>query len=461
MAKISGKWQWNEILNPDGITVNGLTIYEINFTSNSSSYTSIVFSVTSSGYVAVNYRYFNYDTGSFDIVNITESYTNNTIAAYRVIDFGATEQEIDDVFYNWFIANAKVYSSGSGTGGGTGGDDNTGNGDNTGTGGGDNTGTGDGGNTGGGTGGSTGTPSSGVYVFCGANCRYEGMTKEQIYTAIMQAVNEGKISNIDAGFITTIKTINNNSIKFFYGTQAEYNALSESQKKNLHAIITDDSTIDGLTKAIEELKGDIESIYIRKLDMFSAPIESTHLTGGVGYYYIHLKQAGAESGKDGCYITSTGLVYWDMIATGISLPVIGGDRLYITSSGEIKIYREISGVEQDYTNMYTIYVAKISTEAAREFSVTYDIDAYAEITSDNIPYTVRNGGGYYISFEPLNNRFITSYSVIMGDVDVTNAKNADGTKICTAGYNGEYLNIKINSVSGNLKITVGTDTDWK
>ena len=93
-----------------------------------------------------------------------------------------------------------------------------------------------------------------VYVLCDANCKWEGMTKEQILTAITQAVNEGTISNIDTGFVQTIKTITGTALKFFVGTQAEYNALTAAQKQNLFALITNDTTKEGLLAAIEELR---------------------------------------------------------------------------------------------------------------------------------------------------------------------------------------------------------------
>lgn len=97
-----------------------------------------------------------------------------------------------------------------------------------------------------------------VYVICGNNCKYEGMTKEQILTAIMQAVNEGTISNIDTGFITTVKTINDKPLKFFVGTQAEYDALTNEQRENLFAIITNDTAKQGLAEALTQLSQDIE-----------------------------------------------------------------------------------------------------------------------------------------------------------------------------------------------------------
>jgi hypothetical protein len=93
-----------------------------------------------------------------------------------------------------------------------------------------------------------------VYVICDANCKWEGMTKEQIYTAIAQAVSTGRIRDIDTGFIQTIKTINGTPLKFFVGTQAEYDVLSEGQKQNLFAIITNDTAKEGITATIETLQ---------------------------------------------------------------------------------------------------------------------------------------------------------------------------------------------------------------
>lgn len=93
-----------------------------------------------------------------------------------------------------------------------------------------------------------------VYVICDQNCKFEGMTKEQILTAITQAVNEGTIGDIDTGFVTTIKTINGTALKFFVGDQATYDELTDAEKINLFAVITNDTTKEGILAAIAELQ---------------------------------------------------------------------------------------------------------------------------------------------------------------------------------------------------------------
>jgi hypothetical protein len=98
------------------------------------------------------------------------------------------------------------------------------------------------------------------YVLCDSNCKFESMTKEQILTAITQAVNEGTIGDIDTGFITTVKTINGTPLKFFVGSQYEYETLTDDEKKNLFAVITNDTTKEALFSAIEELRNEIDGI---------------------------------------------------------------------------------------------------------------------------------------------------------------------------------------------------------
>ena len=91
------------------------------------------------------------------------------------------------------------------------------------------------------------------YCICEDNCRFPTMTKEQILTAITQAVESGVIKDVDTGFVQTIKTINGKSLKFFVGTQAEYEALTADEKNGLFAVITNDTTKESLLQAIEKI----------------------------------------------------------------------------------------------------------------------------------------------------------------------------------------------------------------
>lgn len=68
------------------------------------------------------------------------------------------------------------------------------------------------------------------YVLCDANCKYESLTKEEIYAAIADATGNVP-SGVDEAFITSIKELHtNNNIQFWVGTEAEYNALGINGK---------------------------------------------------------------------------------------------------------------------------------------------------------------------------------------------------------------------------------------
>ena len=99
-----------------------------------------------------------------------------------------------------------------------------------------------------------------VYVICDQNCKFEGMTKEQILTAISQAVESGEIKDIDAGFIQTVKTINGVPLRFFVGEKWAYDDLSDEQKENLFAIITNDTTKEELFEELEALQKRVKEL---------------------------------------------------------------------------------------------------------------------------------------------------------------------------------------------------------
>lgn len=98
------------------------------------------------------------------------------------------------------------------------------------------------------------------YVVCDYGCKFESMTKEQILTAIMQAVENGEIRDVDIGFVTTIKTVNGKRLKFFFGEQSEYEALTDAEKDDLLAIITNDTSKEALENAIAVLQKNYEAL---------------------------------------------------------------------------------------------------------------------------------------------------------------------------------------------------------
>ena len=207
-----------------------------------------------------------------------------------------------------------------------------------------------------------------VYVICDQNCKLEGMTKEQIYAAILQAVNEGTIGNIDAGFITTIKTINGLPLKFFVGEQSAYDELTAEQKSNLFAIITNDTTKDGINKAIEQLQTDLEElleglengdIIVKKAKTLVSDMKKIILLNG------HIPKNSIETGFT-YVIIACEKTYTDKMSTFvISIPFKDNVTVYSPKSGSGYFLRySTNGIEfrDPDGNIYypeIVYVRKI------------------------------------------------------------------------------------------------------
>lgn len=97
------------------------------------------------------------------------------------------------------------------------------------------------------------------FVLDEKNCLTESMSKEQILAAIVQAVEEGEIRDVDTGFVTKLKESNyNRQIKFWVGTQAEYNAM-QNPPDNVLYLITDPNLEDDLQNQIDALETTIEA----------------------------------------------------------------------------------------------------------------------------------------------------------------------------------------------------------
>jgi hypothetical protein len=98
------------------------------------------------------------------------------------------------------------------------------------------------------------------YVIRNDNCKFEGMTKEQILTAIQQAISTGQITDIDTGFVEKIKEQNKRqALKFWVGTQAQYNAIATPESDTFY-IISDDTTEADFVAALEKVSKDVKAL---------------------------------------------------------------------------------------------------------------------------------------------------------------------------------------------------------
>ena len=99
-------------------------------------------------------------------------------------------------------------------------------------------------------------PNRTYYVRCKTGCLAEALTKEQTLAAIAQAMQTGEVKNVDAGFITRVKEQNaDDTIFFWLGTTAEYNAIPEADRlENCLYIKTDDTFETDVVKTLLEFE---------------------------------------------------------------------------------------------------------------------------------------------------------------------------------------------------------------
>ena len=74
--------------------------------------------------------------------------------------------------------------------------------------------------------------------------------------AVKDATARNMIENLQK-----LKTVTGGTIKFFVGTQAEYDTLTETQKQDLFALITDDKTHEELVKQLENINNINDEAY--------------------------------------------------------------------------------------------------------------------------------------------------------------------------------------------------------
>lgn len=73
---------------------------------------------------------------------------------------------------------------------------------------------------------------------------------DNVETQVGEFVND----YVESGLVKTVKTINEKSFRYFVGTQSEYDALTDAEKENLFAIITDDVTKEELMARLNEVE---------------------------------------------------------------------------------------------------------------------------------------------------------------------------------------------------------------
>lgn len=228
-----------------------------------------------------------------------------------------------------------------------------------------------------------------VYVLCDANCKWEGMTKEQILTAIAQAVETGTISDIDTGFVQTIKTINGHPLKFFVGEQSEYEALTAEDKQDLFAIITNDTNKEGIINAITALTTEVTEVHNGLLDgsfivknaenaeivkALSSPIKTCEKNIAYGDDKIPLE---FERGKT--YAVCIEDIYVSTHTYGTVIVTIPKDGYTLVESSAAYTRHTISGVSKVYPTFLRLIVGG--------WTMYYIVDGVENLAVGNYKFT--------------------------------------------------------------------------
>lgn len=162
------------------------------------------------------------------------------------------------------------------------------------------------------------------YCFCGSNCKYETMTKEQIMAAIAQATGVTDIDP-DAGFISKVKETNGRYVTFWVGTQAQYNALQVKEENCLY-IITDDTSKADFEKTVADMQVACDDALAAAAAVKSVDISSEMvftIEGFAGSYISYRKFV---------YAPALGIVFYGMMFAWETAALNAGDQIVLTSS---------------------------------------------------------------------------------------------------------------------------------
>ena len=172
-----------------------------------------------------------------------------------------------------------------------------------------------------------------------------------------------------------VKTVNDTLLKFFVGTQSEYDVLTDEQKQNLFALITDDMSKEQFDAIIEKVNKDIgeiitvldEMINTDKWTVMSAKKDSSG--NMINEYVKDINFSSGSIDKIGKMVVNRG----DGTSVSVSMPYAD------TSTSDSLGYRAgiIGGEQSDVS----IHEGKITVLKSSEASYAYTADFATNATS--------------------------------------------------------------------------------
>lgn len=106
----------------------------------------------------------------------------------------------------------------------------------------------------------------------------QGLTREQIYALICAVIDGGTVGDVDTGFVTTLKEINNGlGFRIWLGTQAEYEDLQANDllEAGVLYLRSDDTSAEEIRAAIAALQAKTADTGWKTLSIIDYPTEWT------------------------------------------------------------------------------------------------------------------------------------------------------------------------------------------
>lgn len=159
------------------------------------------------------------------------------------------------------------------------------------------------------------------YVLCDDDCRYEGMTKEEILTAIEQALEQGYVSDPDGAVFSKIREIRaGGTAQLWVGTEAEFNAISPAPTVGTSLVrVGADGTLylceddNSLVSMAAHLNSKENPHGVTAEQVGAAKADHTHTAAEVGAASKNHKHTAADVGA---LSTNGGTVTGELKATG-------------------------------------------------------------------------------------------------------------------------------------------------
>lgn len=229
------------------------------------------------------------------------------------------------------------------------------------------------------------------FVFDEKLCKAEGLTKEQIINLIAEATGTTP-SHVDEGFISTIvETNRSRSIHIWKGSKSAFEALDSYDPNTLY-VIEDDTTLDDMASAYDELEADRQEIH-QSISSLRTDVDDLKEDTG----WQNLMRNNVMVGK---YRVKGGIAYFDInydtvnffpsvvpTSDHFELPVVldlSGLGGYIpvmfqsdSSSSALKMAKGVLENNNDVTTIY-IYSYPLSDIRIVQFSFSYPVAVATE-----------------------------------------------------------------------------------